>query len=77
MQAPPALKWFVDKGLIHEVVRLMKSGKESHVYLAKRIKGNEAFYFVAKVHKSRATRFFKKEFEAIILLLSKEAYGRS
>jgi RIO kinase 1 len=61
LQVLPALQWFVDKGLIHEVVRLIKSGKESHVYLTRRYRGDKDFYFVAKVHKPRATRSFKKD----------------
>jgi len=61
LQAPLALQWFIDIGAIDEVVRLIKSGKESQVYLTKRIKGDKVVYFAAKVHKPRDTRSFKKD----------------
>lgn len=61
LQTPPALQGFIDAGIIDEVVRLIKSGKESHVYLTKRINREENIFFAAKVHKPRATRSFKKD----------------
>jgi RIO kinase 1 len=43
------------------VVRLIKSGKESQVYLTRRFYGGRNFYFAAKVHKPRAQRSFKRD----------------
>jgi RIO kinase 1 len=61
LSAPSALQWFVDTGIISEVVRIVKSGKESQIYLTRRFCGGKIFYFAAKVHKSRAHRSFKRD----------------
>jgi len=58
---PPALRWFVDTGVVSEVVRVIKSGKESQIYLTRRFCGDKIFYFVAKVHKPRMQRSFKSD----------------
>jgi len=33
LSIPSALQWFVDTGVVSEVVRIIKSGKESQIYL--------------------------------------------
>lgn len=59
LSAPSTLQWFVDTGVVSEVVRIIKSGKESQVYLTRRFSGDRVFYFAAKVHKARTQRSFK------------------
>lgn len=61
MLTSPALQWFVDTGVINEVVRIIKSGKESEIYLTRRFCGDTIFYFAAKVHKARIQRSFKRD----------------
>lgn len=58
---PPDLQWFVDVGAVSEVVRIIKSGKESQVYLTRRFCGDRIFYFATKVHKPRIQRSFKRD----------------
>ena len=58
---PPDLQWFVDVGAVSEVVRIIKSGKESQIYLTRRFCGDTIFYFAAKVHKPRIQRSFKRD----------------
>ena len=59
LSIPSALQWFVDTGVVSEVVRIIKSGKESQIYLTRRFCEDRVFYFAAKVHKARARRSFK------------------
>ncbi len=61
MSAPPALQWFVDTGIISEVVRLIKSGKESQIYLTRKACKGRVFYFAAKVHTGKTRRPFKRD----------------
>jgi len=58
---PPALQWFVDMGVINEVVRVIKSGKESQIYLTKRFCEDKIFYFAAKVYTPRIQRSFRRD----------------
>jgi RIO kinase 1 len=61
VSVPSALQWFVDTGVVSEVVRVIKSGKESQVFLTRRFCGDRVFYFAAKVHKARTGRSFKRD----------------
>jgi RIO kinase 1 len=61
VSVPSGLQWFVDAGVVSEVVRVMKSGKESQVFLTRRFCGDRVYYFAAKVHKARSKRSFRKD----------------
>lgn len=53
--------WFIERGIINEVIRIIKSGKESEIYLTVRRKNGREIYVVGKMHLSREHRGFKRE----------------
>jgi len=55
MRIPESLVPLVDHGVVNEVVRSLKSGKEADVYLV----ASEGFFRVAKVYKDAQSRSFK------------------
>jgi RIO kinase 1 len=55
MRIPESLVPLVDHGVVDEVVRSLKSGKEADVYLV----ASEGFFRVAKVYKDAQSRSFK------------------
>ncbi|HUS78230.1 MAG TPA: hypothetical protein VM050_06170, partial [Patescibacteria group bacterium] len=61
MTIPDALRWFVNVGVIREVLREIESGKESQIYLCRRAQRGGASHLVAKVYIPRAKRAFKGE----------------
>jgi RIO kinase 1 len=58
---PSALQWLIDVGFISEVIREIKSGKESRVYLVLRRRDESFIYLAAKVHIPRDRRSFRRE----------------
>ena len=57
---PWALQWLIGAGFISEVIREIKSGKESRVYLVQRRRGKASIYLAAKVHIPRDRRSFRR-----------------
>jgi RIO kinase 1 len=56
MKTPPALQPLIDDGVIDEVIRFLKSGKEATVYLVR----SRAETRCAKVYRNMAQRSFQK-----------------
>jgi RIO kinase 1 len=56
MKTPPGLQPLIDDGVIHEVVRSLKSGKEATVYVVR----SGAELRCAKVYRNMAQRSFQK-----------------
>lgn len=54
-------QWFIDRGIINEVIRIIKSGKESNIYLTVRRKNERDIYVIGKYHLDRTHRNFKRE----------------
>jgi RIO kinase 1 len=52
---------FINRGVINEVVRIIKSGKEAEIYLTVRHKEDRDIYVVGKVHLDKKHRNFKNE----------------
>ncbi len=52
---------FINRGVINEVVRIIKSGKEAEIYLTVRHKEDRDIYVVGKVHLDKVHRNFKNE----------------
>ena len=52
---------FINRGVINEVVRIIKSGKEAEIYLTVRHKEDRDIYVVGKVHLEKQHRNFKRE----------------
>lgn len=58
---PHEVSSYLEAGLIDEVIRVIKSGKESIIYLTARKENNGKTLFALKVHKPRAYRSFKRD----------------
>ena len=58
---PNTLQRLLDAGFISEVIREIKSGKESRIYLVLRRRGESSIYLAAKVHIPRDRRSFRRE----------------
>ena len=58
---PPSLVWLLDIGVIDEVIRVIKSGKESLIYLTRRYNKGKEILLAAKVHLPRTGRAFRRE----------------
>ncbi len=52
---------FINRGVINEVIRIIKSGKEAEIYLTVRHKKDRDIYVVSKVHLDKKHRNFKNE----------------
>ena len=59
---PPSLVWLLDIGVIDEVIRIIKSGKESLIYLTRRSNKGKEILLAAKVHLPRTGRAFRREY---------------
>ena len=58
---PPSLVWLLDIGVIDEVIRVIKSGKESLIYLTRRSNKGKEILLAVKVHLPRTGRAFRRE----------------
>jgi RIO kinase 1 len=61
MSVSDKFQYFIDRGIINEVIRVIKSGKESEIYLAVRWKKGKDIFVAGKVHLERAHRNFRRE----------------